>query len=50
MADKNRPDGTRSMTFTSVKATVKKATIDNDTFRAVLVSDIWFERFQRGGE
>lgn len=35
------------------RATVKKATIENDSFRPVPINDVWrerFEKFQRGDE
>jgi 4-hydroxybenzoyl-CoA thioesterase len=54
--------GSLTLTYTAVRlsdgevaarATVKKATIENDTFRPVTIDDVWrerFERFQRGDQ
>jgi 4-hydroxybenzoyl-CoA thioesterase len=55
-------EGSLTLSYTAVRladgevaarATVKKATIENDTFRPVTIDDVWrqrFERFQRGDQ
>jgi 4-hydroxybenzoyl-CoA thioesterase len=55
-------EGSLTLSYTAIRladgeiaarATVKKATIENDTFRPVTVDDVWrerFKRFQSGGQ